>query len=342
MFRFANVEMLWCLVVVPCLLLVMVVMRVLYRRRVQSFAQGAMQRLLMPYASRSRYWVRAGFFLLACISLIIGLARPQYGLKQVKTKREGIEVMVVLDVSRSMLAQDVQPSRLARAKMEIIKLLGTLREDRIGLILFAGKAYVQLPITSDFVAARQFISSVSTDMISEQGTALGAALELAYSSFSPQAQVGKAIVVIFDGENHEDDPLAVAQQAEAHGVVIHTVGIGSPTGAPIPLPGGGLKRDGEGRTVVTHLDEQTLAQVALSAHGLYMRATNTTSGLSPIVAELDKMQKGEFEQVAYANFNERYQVFFLAALIFAALGCLVFERKNPWVSVEHLFERVRR
>lgn len=340
MFRFANVEMLWCLLLVPVLLSVIVVARLLYRRRKLRFASLAMQRLLMPYASGSRYWVRTGLFLLACVSLIFGLARPQYGLKQVKTKREGIEVMVVLDVSRSMLAQDVQPSRLARAKMEITKLLGNLREDRIGLILFAGQAYVQLPITSDFVAARQFISSVSTDMISQQGTALGAALELAYSSFSPDQQVGKAIVVISDGENHEDDPLAVAQQAEAHGIVIHTVGIGSPNGAPIPLQAGGLKRDGEGHTVVTRLDEQTLAQVALAAHGVYMQATNSTSGLSPIVAELDKMQKGEFEQVAYANFNERYQFFFVAALIFAALGCLVFERKNPWISVEHLFERV--
>ncbi len=341
MFRFANVEVLWWLLGVVALLLLLLTYRWQRRRRSEAFAARQMHGLLMPHESGVRFWVRSTFFLLGVSALIIGLARPQFGTRQVKTKREGVEIMLVLDVSNSMNAQDVKPSRLERAKLEISKLLERMRQDRIGLVLFAGRSYVQLPITNDYTTARMFLSSVNTGLILEQGTALGEALELASRSFSPIESVGKAIIVISDGENHEDDPVSVAQKIAERGIRTYTVGMGSGNGVPIPEAGGGLKKDADGNVVLTHLDEATLQRVAEVGKGVYMRATNGSSGYAPILREIDEMQKSEFEDVVYASYREQYQLFFLIALVCFVLSTVILERKNPWISVERLYRSVR-
>lgn len=342
MFRFAEVDCLWLLLVVPLLLAALIYSRWAQRRRYRRFASQEMRDLLMPYASRARYWVRAFFFLLGVCFLVFALARPQYGLKEVKAKREGVEVMMVLDVSKSMDAQDVKPSRLLRAKLEITKLLEQMQQDRIGLILFAGTPYVQLPITNDFVSARMFLQSVNTDMVSMQGTALGAAISLGMRSFSPDPNVGKAMIVISDGENHEDDPVAAAREAFAEGIRIYTVGIGSPEGAPIPEAGGGPKKDAERRVVISRLDEEALMKVAAEGGGIYMRATNQYAGLTPILTEMDKLQKAEFEDVAFTGYNEQYQTPLLLAILCFVIGSLILERRNPWFSVDLLYKTLGR
>lgn len=342
MFRFANVEVLWWLLAVPVGVLLLLLNRWLRRRRSEAFADRRMHGLLMPYASGARFWVRSVFFLLGISALIVGLARPQFGLQQVNIKRDGVEIMLVLDVSNSMNAQDVKPSRLERAKLEISKLLDRMRQDRIGVVLFAGRSYVLLPITNDQTTARMFLSSVNSSLIQVQGTALGEALRLAARSFSPVESVGKAIIVISDGENHEDNPVESARAVAEQGIRIFTVGMGSPSGVPIPEAGGGLKKDASGGVVLTRLDERTLQRVAEAGNGMYMHATNSSFGYAPIMNAIDELQKMEFEDVVYANYREQYQWFFLIALVCFALSTLIFERKNPWISVERLYRSVRR
>ncbi len=337
MFRFANTELLGLLFIVPVYVLLLFYFRYRRKKRAQRLAQSALLGRLMPYVSVGRFWWRAILLGLGLVFLILGLARPQFGLKQASQKRKGVEIMLVLDVSRSMLAQDVRPNRLERSKLEIEQLVRNLKNDRIGLILFAGRAHVQLPITSDYASAQMFISQVSCDMVSEQGTQLGDALELALKSFSPQTDVGKAIVVISDGESHEGDPLARAAEASKQGVRIYTVGIGSPEGAPIPDMAGGVKKDASGSVVISKLDERTLLQIATQTGGIYMRATTVQSGLKPILDELDTLQRAEFEQVVYSAYDEQYQFAFVLALIFFVLSFVIMERRHPWFNFGRWF-----
>lgn len=336
MFRFANSELLWLLWLVPLYLLLQLYVRYRWRRSALRLASQAMWSRLMPNASRGRFWWRAAFFSLGLLFLVLALARPQFGLKQATQRRTGVELMIVLDVSRSMMAQDVKPNRLERAKLEIAHLVRNLKEDRIGLILFAGRAYVQLPITSDYASAQMFLSQVSCDMVSEQGTQLGEALELAMKSFSPQTDVGRAIVVISDGENHEGDPLQRAEEAAKAGIRIFTVGSGSPEGAPIPELGGGMKKDAAGNVVISKLDEVTLSQIAARTGGIYMRAASLQSGLKPILDHLESMERAEFDQVVYTAFDEQFQSALLVAFLFFVLSQVIFERKHPWFNLDKL------
>ncbi|MFC2507762.1 MAG: VWA domain-containing protein [Bacteroides sp.] len=337
MFRFGEVEIIWLLLLVPVQWLLMFWARRRRRRRIARLGDAQHVRMLMPYASEWRFWFKGGLLSLAIAALVFALARPQFGLRQEKAKRTGAEVMFVLDVSRSMLAQDVRPSRLERAKLGIQQLLNRLHDDRIGLILFAGRAYVQLPITNDYSSAQMFLGQVNTDMISEQGTALGSALQLAIRSFSPQEGIGRAIVVISDGENHEDDPLSAAEEAAKQGIKIFTVGIGSLEGAPLPDASGGLKKDGTGNVVISRLDEKVLASIAATTGGVYMHATNFQSGLDPIYEGIDTMQKAEYEQVNYTSYDERFQLFLAIALGLLVLGTIVLERRNPWFNLGRIY-----
>ncbi len=336
MFRFGNVEALWLLWLIPLLIVVLWIARRRRLGRIRVLGDvGAMGRM-MPYASRGRYWIRYALYLLSLVFLILGLARPQFGVAKVNTKSTGAEIMVVLDISRSMLSEDVKPSRLERAKLEIAQLVNNLKRDRIGLVLFAGRSYVQLPITSDYTAALMFLQSVNPNMIEEQGTVLGDALHLAMRSFGPKKDIGKAIIVISDGESHEGDPLAVAKEAEEQGIRIFTVGIGSAEGAPIPDEKGGMLTDDEGKVVVSRLDEKTLSEVAAVTGGMYMRAAGFQTSLDPILLQIDKMEKGEFEKVSYARYNEQFQILLLLSLLLLVLSTAMLERKNPWVRMDRL------
>ena len=327
MLYFANPGYLYLLLLVPILILGYGVMRRLRRRRVERFADAGQAAALMPSVSAAKGWVRVILFALAFAFFSIGIARPQIGAKLSEHKSQGVEVMICLDVSNSMLAQDYSPCRLDRAKLAISRFVDKLRDDRIGLIIFAGESFVQLPITTDYVSAKMFLGSIGTDSVPIQGTAIGDAIRTAMRSFSSQSSKSRVIIVITDGENHEDDAVAVAAQAAELGIKVFTVGVGSPEGKPIPY-GGELMKDREGNIVVTKLDEDMLARIAEAGGGAYVRAGNTEFGLNPIIDSIHKMDDEELSSVIFEEFDEQYMYFFGAALALLVLEMLIGRRKS--------------
>ena len=239
----------------------------------------------------------------------------------------GAEIMICLDVSNSMLARDYSPDRLERAKLAISRIVDKLQQDRIGLIVFAGNAFVQLPITTDYVSAKMFLGSIGTDSVPVQGTAIGDAVYTAIRSFSAQSEKSRAIIVITDGENHEDDPVEAARQAAEYGIKVYTVGVGSAQGQPIPI-GGELLKDSSGNIVVTRLDEETLKAVAAAGGGAYVHAGNEEFGLNPIIEDIRRMEAERFESVVFEEYDEQYMYFLAAALLLLVLEMLVGERRH--------------
>jgi len=331
---FAQPQYLTLLLLIPVFLLVYGIK--CHRRvvRLRKFGDEDLTRALMPSYSRSKGWVRVVLFSLAFFCLVIGVSRPQIGAKLSEHKAKGAEVIVVLDVSNSMLAQDYSPNRLERAKLAISRLSDRLQDDRIGLILFAGTSFVQLPITTDYVSAKMFLGSISTESVPVQGTAIGEAINTAIRSFSAQSEKSRAIIVITDGENHEDDPVEAAAQAAEMGIKVYTIGVGSPQGQPIPV-NGDLLKDKDGNIVVTKLDEKTLQEIARAGGGAYVHAGNEEFGLNPIIDDIRKMEDEEFDSIQFEEYNEQFMYFLGAALLFFILEMLVGERR----SRRHLFTR---
>lgn len=245
--------------------------------------------------------------------------------------------MVALDVSNSMLADDLKPDRLSNAKLALSRLVDRLRNDRLGLVVFAGDAYTQLPITSDFVSAKMFLSSINPNIVPQQGTAMGKAIEVGTRSFSSTTKNSRVLIVISDGENHEDDPIAAAAQAKKDGVKIYTVGVGSPQGSPIPTPGGYLK-DRSGNIVITRLDEATLQKIAESTGGKYIHATSANFGLNNILDDIRKMDKMELKSFVYEDYDEQFQLLLFLALLFLVLESVVVQTKNIWLSKIDIFK----
>ncbi len=293
----------------------------------------------MPGVSYRRGWLKFILYTTAFSLMVVGLARPQFGSKLTEAKRKGIEVIIALDVSNSMMAQDIQPNRLDRAKQAISRMVDQLANDRIGLIVFAGDAYVQLPITNDYTSAKMFLSSIDPGMVPKQGTAIGSAIDLAASSFSPKEETGKIIVAISDGENHEDDPIEASKRAHEKGILIHTIGIGSRQGSPIPqTPGSSdFMRDNDGNVVVTKLDEETLSKVAVAGGGKYIRASNTQIGLSPLLEEIKRMEREEFKEKIFSEYNDQFQYLFGLALILLIIDFFILERRNKLIRRLNLF-----
>lgn len=337
MFRFGTPEYLYLLAIVPILIAVFVFYTRARKKRLARFGKNDTIRQLMPEASPRR--VRNKFILvaIAVTLLILALARPQFGSKLKEVTRRGIEIMVAVDVSNSMLAEDFEPNRLERTKFAIDRLVEKLHEDRIGVIVFAGDAYVQLPITSDYLAARNFVKNLSPNMVSRQGTAMGAAIDLAANSFSVQSEGSRVLILISDGENHEDDPLAAAQAAAEKGIKIYTIGVGTPEGAPISINGEFLK-DENGQMVVSKLDEQMLEQVALATGGSYIRATNRSIGLDEIIERVREVEKKELKTTVFEDYNEQYQYVLGLALIVLLLDMLMISRKNRILARFNIFK----
>lgn len=333
MIIFAHPQFLLLLLLIPFFFIGLAVWMGARRRRLRKFGDEALVNDLMPSWSRSKRWVRAVIYSLAFTFLVIGLSRPQIGAKLKEYKAKGAEIMIALDVSNSMLAQDYSPNRLERAKLAISRITDKLQGDRIGLIIFAGSSFVQLPITSDYVSAKMFLSNISTSSVPIQGTAIGDAINTAVRSFSAQSEQSRAIIVITDGENHEDDAVAAAAQAAEVGVKVYTIGVGSQEGQPIPMDGGLLK-DKEGNIVVTRLDEDTLKQIAQAGGGAYVHAGNDEFGLTPIISEIQKMQDEEFNSVMFEEYDEQFMYFLGMALALLVLEMLIGERR----SRRHLFE----
>ena len=326
MLIFANYKFLYLLLLVPVFLLEYGLLRYLRNRRVKAFGDSSLVEALMPSRSRSKGWVKAVLFSLGFAFFVLGLARPRTGAKLAERTTKGAEIIVALDVSNSMLAQDYSPNRLERAKLSIARLTERLQDDRIGLVIFAGTSFVQLPVTTDYVSAKMFLGSIDTGSIPVQGTAIGDAIRLSIKSFSAQSEKSRVIVVISDGENHEDDPVAAAKQAAELGIKVYTIGVGSADGQPIPM-NGGLLRDKEGNIVVTRLDEETLRKVAQAGGGAYIHAGGEEFGLNPIIQDIRRMEDEEFGSVVFEEYDEQYMYFFGVALLLFVLEMLIGERK---------------
>ena len=296
------------------------------RRRLRRFGDEALVNELMPSWSRGKLWVRTVLLSLAFFFFVIGLSRPQIGAKLKEHKIKGAEIMIVLDVSNSMLAQDYSPDRLERAKLAISRITDKLKDDRIGLIVFAGTSFVQLPITSDYVSAKMFLNSISTESIPIQGTAIGDAISTAVRGFSAQSEHSRAIIVITDGENHEDDAVAAAKQAAEAGIKVYTIGVGSADGQPIPM-NGELLKDKDGNIVVSRLDEKTLMEIAQTGGGAYVRAGNNEFGLNPIIDGIRQMEEEEFSSMIFEEYDEQYMYFFALALLLLVVEMLIGERR---------------
>lgn len=334
MIHFAQAQYLLLLLLIPFFFIIQAVLLGLRRRRIRKFGDEALVNRLMPSYSKGKVWVRLVLFSIGFFFFIIGLSRPQIGAKLSKRETKGAEIMIVLDVSNSMLAEDYSPNRLGRAKLAISRLVDKLREDRIGLIVFAGNSFVQLPITTDYVSAKMFLNSISTGSVPVQGTAIGDAINTAVRSFSAQSEKSRAIIVITDGENHEDDPVAAAEQAAAMGIRVFTIGVGSPEGKPVPMDGELLK-DKNGDIVVTRLDESVLRDIARAGNGVYVRAGNTEFGLNPIIDDIRKMEDEKYASIVFEEYDEQFMYFLAFALIFFVMEMLIGDRK----SKKHLFRR---
>ena len=293
----------------------------------------------MPDASHVRPAVKFSLLLAALALLIIAAARPQYGQKSETVKRQGIEVMIALDISNSMMAEDVAPNRLDRAKQLISKMIDKMTDDKVGLVVFAGEAYVQLPITCDYVSAKMFLSNISPDLIKTQGTAIGAAIRTSVRAFgSEQSEASRAVILITDGENHEDDALAAAKEAKERGIQVFVAGIGKPEGSPIPVPGTGtFRKDRSGQVVVTRLNEQMCKEVAQAGNGIYVRCDNTNTAIRALQNELDKLATTEIETQVFTDYQEQYQSFALLALLLIVIEFFLMSRQNRAVNRWNLF-----
>ena len=310
MLIFASPVYLWLLLLVPVIPAVYGIFRALRRHRIRKFGDEALVNALMPSWSGAKGWVRIVLFTLAFLCFVLGLARPQIGAKLKERETRGAEIMICLDVSNSMLAEDYSPNRLERAKLAISRIVDKLEGDRIGLIVFAGSSFVQLPITTDYISAKMFMGSISTESVPVQGTAIGDAILTAAKSFSAQSEKSRAIIVITDGENHEDDAVDAAKQAhEGAGAKVYTIGVGSLRGEPIPM------------------DEESLRQVAGAGGGAYVHAANDEFGLNPIIDDIRRMEDERFNSVVFEEYDEQYMYFFGAALLLLVLEMLVGERR---------------
>ncbi len=334
MINFANAQYLLLLLLIPVFFIIQAVVLGLRRRRIRKFGDEALVNAVMPSYSKAKVWVRLTMFSLGFFFVVIGLSRPQIGAKLKEHHTKGAEIMIVLDVSNSMLAEDYSPNRLERAKLAISRLVDKLRDDRIGLIVFAGNSFVQLPITTDYVSAKMFLNSITTESVPVQGTAIGEAINTAIRSFSAQSEKSRAIIVITDGENHEDDPVEAAKQAAELGIRVFAIGVGSPEGKPIPM-NGELMKDREGNIVVTRLDENVLRDVAAAGNGVYVRAGNSEFGLNPIIDDIEKMEDEKYSSVVFEEYDEQFMYFLAIALMFFVIEMLVGDRR----SKRHLFKR---
>lgn len=339
MFRFAHPEYFFLLLIIPILIGIFVFSVIQKRRKIKQFGQPELLAELMPNVSKIRPQVKFYFQIIAIFLLVIVLAQPQFGTKMVKEKREGIEVMIALDVSNSMLAQDIQPNRLEKAKQVLSKLVDDMSNDKVGLVVFAGDAYTQLPITVDYVSAKMFMSSISPKLVPRQGTAIGSAIDLSIKSFGEKSKAGRAIVLITDGENHEDDAIGAAKLALESGIVVNVIGMGKPEGSPIPVDGTmSFWKDKEGNVVVSKLNEEMCKSIAVAGGGSYVRVDNTNNAYKFISKELNKIAKSEIQTQAFSDYNDQFQSFAVLALVLLVIDTFVFARRNKRLSRLKIFD----
>lgn len=338
MFRFAHPEYLYLLALLPAFLLLFLYAMYIKKRNLKRFGNMKILRGLMPDVALKKQHLKFWLSFICLGLFIIVVAGPQFGSKLETVKRQGIEVMICLDVSNSMLSNDINPSRLEKSKQILSKLIDDLHNDKIGLIVFAGDAFIQLPITSDYVSAKMFLSSINPSMVPMQGTAIGAAINLAVSSFSPSQNSEKTIILITDGENHEDDALGAAKTANEKGIKVNVLGVGSIQGSPIPVSGNSYQKDNEGNIIITKLNEQMCQEIAVAGSGMYARTDNTNSALKALQKELAKLTKSEVESKVYSSYDEKYLIPAWILLFLLVMEFFILDRKNRVLSKIKLFK----
>ncbi|MCX6250414.1 MAG: VWA domain-containing protein [Bacteroidetes bacterium] len=342
MFRFAHIYYFYLLLLIPVLVTMLVLFLIWRKRKLAAFGERTVFQQLMPDYSTGKPVFKFILLMIAYAFIVIAMAEPQTGSKLEKVHRKGIDLVFALDVSNSMLAMDIKPSRLERAKQDISRLIDRLEGDRIGMILFAGKAYIQLPITSDYTAAKLMLATVNTNSVPVQGTAISDAIEKAMGTFG-QSNRSKAIVIITDGEDHQGGVLEQVEASGKTGIVTYTIGMGLPEGAPIPVYNGdvqtGFKKDRDGTTIISKLDETILQQIASVGKGIYVRANNSSTGLEKIFDDINKIQKVEIETKQFSDYEDRFQYFIAFSLIFLIFELFVYDRKNQWFSKFKPFEK---
>ena len=342
MIRYEYISFLNLLVVIPILTLLFLLFLRWRKKAIRQFGNKVLVEKMMPMASIFRIKLNFLLLIVSLIALVFGLANPQFGSKLEEVKREGIDLMIAIDLSNSMLAEDLQPNRLKRAKQSISKLIDRLEGDRIGLVVFAGEAYVQLPITTDYSAAKLFLSTINTDIVPTQGTAIGKAINLCLESFDFKNGQSKSIIVITDGENHEDDAKEIAKEAKKKGVVVHTIGMGSEKGGPIPIKTRsgrtkGYQKDKEGNTVITSLNEDMLKEIANAGNGSYIRANSTKSGLDALFNEINKMEKNKIDSKVFSDYKDQFQWLLAIALLGLISSILILEKRSKWSDKIQIF-----
>ena len=340
MFRFANTEFLYGLLLVPIFVGLFLHERYCRKKKLQALGDNNLLLQLMPNVSVIRPWIKFALQIVAFILLVIALAHPQFGMKEQRVKREGIEVMFALDVSNSMLAQDVAPTRLERSKQVLSKLIDDMAEDKVGLVVFAGDAYTQLPITCDYVSAKMFLSSINPSLVPRQGTAIGSALNKCIASFGAgDSEASKVILLLTDGENHEDDAIGAAKLAKEKGIKVYVIGVGKPEGSPIPMEGSSnFRKDRSGNVVISKLNEDMCRRIADAGNGMYMRVDNTNAALRTLQKELSKLATAEMETTIYTDYNEQYQSFAILAFLLLVIDYFLLGRKNKRLSKINLYK----
>ena len=338
MFKFAYPNALF--LYIPLLLIVALFLYASYKRRSDLRKYGSPELLgaMMPEASRHRPQLKFWLTFAALCFMVLLLARPQFGTKIETVKRQGIETVIALDISNSMMAQDVAPNRLERSKNVLSRLVDGFEDDKVGLIVFAGDAFIQLPITNDFISAKLFLESISPSLITRQGTNIKAAIDMATRSFTPREGVGKAIIIITDGENHEGGAVEAAKAAAEKGMMVYVMGVGTPEGAPIPEGrGNDFRRDKEGNVIVTKLNEQMCQEIAAAGNGVYIRIDNTGNAQKILQKEVDKLAKADLDTAVYSEHDEQFQIMAWIAFVLLLIEMLLMVKKNPRLKDIHLF-----
>jgi len=343
MVAFDHLILLTLLILIPVCIVLFLLMLRWKKNTMHTFGDAdVVQRILTDY-SPARPIVKFVLLMLALAMLVFAVVNMKIGSKMSSVKRKGLDIIIALDISNSMLAQDIKPSRIVRSQMAISKLIDKFEDDQIGIIVFAGKAQVLLPVTTDYAAAKMLVSEANRDIIQAQGTAIGDAINLARVSFDKNSKNKKVIIVISDGENHEDDAIEAARAAASDGLQTYTIGIGSAAGAPIPVNMSGFnieyKKDNSGNTVVTKLNETMLQQVAAAGKGTYVRATTNDAGLNKVFDEINKLEKKEYEARVFSEYRNTYMYFIIAALLLLIADLIILERKTKLTRNVHLFSK---
>ncbi|TYA60182.1 vWA domain-containing protein [Formosa maritima] len=331
----------WVLAIIPVLILFFLVLQLWKRHAQKKFADIKLLKKLSPNQSLFKAILKLVVLCLAIASLAIALVNPKIGTKLETVKREGVDIVFAVDVSKSMLAEDIAPNRLEKAKQLVTQIINNLASDRVGIIAYAGKAFPQLPITTDYASAKMFLQNMNTDMLSSQGTAINEAIELAKTYYDDDEQTNRVLIIISDGEDHSEDAAKVAEEASEEGIRIFTIGVGNEKGGPIPIKRNGIilnyKKDNNGETVITRLNEETLKSIAEEANGAYINGENTNDVVENIRDILNKMDKKEFEAKQFADFKDQFQWFLAFAIAFLFIDIFLLERKTSWLKKLNLF-----